>query len=106
MSAATPAADISGTVFEEGSSEVARSYSTALLNLTEEQAATEAVLAELDEFKTDVFRDQPQLAHLLTRGIPDASRRDQLLVSLFEKQASTTLFCASCESSIVEGGWS
>jgi F-type H+-transporting ATPase subunit delta len=91
MSKAQPIPDVSGTALEEGSVEIAHSYAVALLNVTEPQGETEAVIDELDELASDVFRDQPDFARLLTHGIRDPERRDQLLTSAFEGRALPTV---------------
>ena len=91
MSQNQPSPDVAGTVFEEGAEEVARSYAIALLNVIEPTGEADLVLDELDEFVTDIFRDQPTFANLLAEGIADHSRRDQLLVSAFEGRAHPTV---------------
>ncbi|RUL89518.1 ATP synthase F1 subunit delta [Tautonia sociabilis] len=83
--------DIVGTVFEEGAAEIARSYAVALLNVAEAESSTEPVLSDLDELAVDVFRDQPEFARLLTNGMADAERRDQILIAAFEGRAHPTL---------------
>lgn len=90
-STSQPAPDVSGTALEEGTVEIARTYAVALLNSTESPGETDAVLDELDELSVDVFRDQPDFAHLLSFGISDAERRDQLLNSAFEGRALPTV---------------
>jgi F-type H+-transporting ATPase subunit delta len=83
--------DVSGAALEEGAAEIAHSYAVALLNVTDAQGETDAVLDELDELSNDVFRDQPDFARLLTYGIRDPERRDQLLTSAFEGRALPTV---------------
>ncbi|MEW4567079.1 ATP synthase F1 subunit delta [Tautonia sp. JC769] len=91
MSSIEPPVDVSGTVFEEGAEEIAHSYAVALLNVAESGDEAELVLDELDEFVTDIFQHQPAFARLLSGGISDQQRRDQLLVSTFEGRAHPTL---------------
>ncbi|QDV37041.1 ATP synthase F1 subunit delta [Tautonia plasticadhaerens] len=83
--------DVTGTALEEGADEIARTYAVALLNSAESQGETDAVLDELDELSADVFRDQPEFARLLSFGISDPERRDQLLTSAFEGRALPTV---------------
>lgn len=91
MSSTEPSGDVSGTVFDEGAEEISHSYATALLNAAESSNEVEPVLDELDEFVTDIFQHQPVFAGLLSEGISDQHRRDQLLVSTFEGRAHPTL---------------
>lgn len=91
MSSKEPSLDVSGTVFDEGAEEIAHSYATAFLNVSESSNESELLLHELDEFVTDIFRDQPVFAGLLSEGISDQQRRDQVLVSTFEGRAHPTL---------------
>ena len=91
MNSTEPSPEVSGTVFEEGAEEIAHSYATALLNVAESSNEVELLLDELDEFVTDIFQNQPVFAGLLSEGISDAQRRDQLLVTTFEGRAHPTL---------------
>lgn len=86
----TPA-EVVGTVFENGADEISRSYAVALLNIIGSRDDAQLILDELDELVNDVYRDQPDFARLLSNGISDAQRRDQLLVSAFEGRAHETV---------------
>ncbi|WP_169979229.1 ATP synthase F1 subunit delta [Tautonia rosea] len=91
MSSEESSPDVRGTVFDEGTEAVSQSYATALLNVAATTNETEVILGELDEFVTDIFQNQPVFASLLSEGITDQQRRDQLLVSTFEGRAHPTL---------------
>jgi F-type H+-transporting ATPase subunit delta len=91
MSSAQPSVDVGGTVFEEGAEEISHSYAIALLNVAESSDETELLLDELDEFVTDIYQHQRVFAALLSEGISDQQRRDQLLVSTFGGRAHPTL---------------
>lgn len=84
-------AEVVGTVFENGADEISKSYAVALLNILASREDAQAILDELDELVIDVYRDQPEFARLLSYGISDSQRRDQLLVSAFEGRAHETV---------------
>jgi F-type H+-transporting ATPase subunit delta len=78
-------AQVAGTVFDEASAELARTYSTALLDAAGSNAG--AVLDELDEIVTDVLEAQPKFAELLASPAVPSTEKDRVLVEVFEGRA-------------------
>jgi F-type H+-transporting ATPase subunit delta len=86
MSAANES-DVRGTVFDDETPEVTRSYAEALLGAAENEGQVEAVLDELDELVRDVLRAHPQFAALLASPALAAGDKDRIVVETFEGRA-------------------
>jgi len=86
MTARAPVVDVdlTGTVFEEGAAELARSYAQAFVQVLQDQDGGQALLDELDELVEDVWNGQPEFAALLSEGISDPARREAVLGRVFE----------------------
>jgi F-type H+-transporting ATPase subunit delta len=82
---APEAGQVVGTVFDEASVELARTYSTALLDAA--GADAEAVLDELEEIVSDVLVAQPKFAELLASPAVPMAEKDRVLVDVFEGRA-------------------
>ncbi|MBX6312172.1 MAG: ATP synthase F1 subunit delta [Isosphaeraceae bacterium] len=78
---------IPGTVFDEGTAEVARSYAEALLNAASRDGQAEAVLGELEELREDLLRPFPRFAELLASPSLPAQDKDRMLVETLEGRA-------------------
>lgn len=87
--AATPTA--AGTVFEDDTPEVTRSYSEALVGAAERDGGVEAVLDELDAIETDLLRAHPQFAAVLASPLVSPADKDRILVETFEGRAAPTV---------------
>jgi F-type H+-transporting ATPase subunit delta len=88
MSDATP--DVSGTVFDEVASDLARTYADALLNAADANGEMDAVVDELQELVDDVWSAQPRLASFLTSTTAQEAK-DAVIVKVFEGRALPTL---------------
>jgi F-type H+-transporting ATPase subunit delta len=86
---ATPA--VLGTVFDDDTPEVTRSYAEALVNAAERQGQPEAVLDELDALVADVLGAHPRFAALLGSPTLSAHDKDRILVEAFEGRALPTV---------------
>jgi F-type H+-transporting ATPase subunit delta len=86
-----PTTDVAGTVFDDESPEVTRSYAEALLNVAEQEGQAEAVLGELDELVDDVFRGRPEFAAILASPTLPAQEKDRILTKAFEGRALPTV---------------
>jgi F-type H+-transporting ATPase subunit delta len=82
---APEAGQVVGTVFDEASAELARTYSTALLDAA--GADAEPVLDELEEIVSDVLVAQPKFAELLASPAVPMAEKDRVLVDVFEGRA-------------------
>jgi F-type H+-transporting ATPase subunit delta len=82
---APEAGQVIGTVFDEASVELARTYSTALLDAA--GADAEAVLDELEEIVSDVLVAQPKFAELLASPAVPMVEKDRVLVDVFGGRA-------------------
>jgi F-type H+-transporting ATPase subunit delta len=82
---APEAGQVVGTVFDAASVELARTYSTALLDAA--GADAEAVLDELEEIVSDVLVAQPKFAELLASPAVPMAEKDRVLVDVFEGRA-------------------
>lgn len=84
---------VAGTVFDESTAEVARSYADALLKASESSSEGGAgpVLDELAEAIADVFEGQPRFAAMLASPTMNSSERDRLLVEVFGGRALPTV---------------
>jgi F-type H+-transporting ATPase subunit delta len=83
--------DVTGTVFEEDSSGVARNYAEALLNIIEKDGSGDEVLDELDAIVSDVLLGHPQFGRLLTTPSIPAHEKDRIVVTTFEGRAHPTV---------------
>jgi F-type H+-transporting ATPase subunit delta len=85
MSIATP--DVVGTVYDEETAHVARSYAEALVNAASKSNEAEAVVDELEEIEGDVLRPHPKFAELLASpGVP-SHEKDRILSEAFDGRA-------------------
>jgi F-type H+-transporting ATPase subunit delta len=84
-------ADVAGTVFDEATSEVSRSYAEALLDVAGQDGQVDAVLGELDELVDDVFRGQPEFAAILASPFLPPQEKDRILTRAFEGRALPTV---------------
>jgi F-type H+-transporting ATPase subunit delta len=82
---APEAGQVVGTVFDEASVELARTYATALLDAA--GADAEPVLDELEEIVSDVLVAQPKFAELLASPAVPMAEKDRVLVEVFEGRA-------------------
>jgi F-type H+-transporting ATPase subunit delta len=82
MSSAAP--DVTGTVLEDESPEVTRSYAEALINAAAADGQVDAVLDELDAILADVFSPSPSFAALLSSPSIRPEKKDQILTEAFE----------------------
>jgi F-type H+-transporting ATPase subunit delta len=87
--AGTPA--VAGTVFEDDTPEVTRSYSEALVGAAERDGQVEAVLDELDAIETELLRAHPQFAEVLASPLVSPADKDRILVETFEGRATPTV---------------
>jgi F-type H+-transporting ATPase subunit delta len=87
MTAATasPEPDVSGTVFDESTTEHARTYADALINAAGKDA--EAAVEELEEIVADVIHGHPRFAEILGASGPAIPEKDRILVEVFEGRA-------------------
>ncbi|HEX8200592.1 MAG TPA: ATP synthase F1 subunit delta [Isosphaeraceae bacterium] len=85
MSSAAP--DVTGTVFEDESPEVTRSYAEALINAAAAAGQVDAVLDEMDAILADVFGRSQSFAALLSSPSVRPEKKDQILTEAFEGRA-------------------
>ena len=78
---------VDGTVFDETSVELSRTYGEALVGAAESQGQVEPVLDELDAIVTDVLAPNPKFAALLDSPFLPQNERDRILVEAFEGRA-------------------
>ncbi len=90
-SSASTTPDVSGTVFEEGAAELARIYAVALLDAAESTTELDAIVNDLEELVQDLWNSETGFGELMSSVMTDASKRDDLLVRIFEGRAHPTL---------------
>jgi F-type H+-transporting ATPase subunit delta len=78
------------TVFDEKSSELARTYAEALLNATAKSGQTQAVLDELDAVRDFVLTKFPTFAVMMGSPVRTAADKDRIIVEAFEGRALPT----------------
>lgn len=88
-SAAAP--DVSGTVFDEEVSHLARTYAEALVNVAAKTGEVEAVVSELEEIEDDVLKAHPKIASILASPSVAAPDKDRILTDAFEGRALPTV---------------
>ena len=76
------------TVFDEKSTELARTYANAILGAAEAHGGSaEPVIDELEELLADVWVGQPKFAALLSSGSVASLEKDRILLQTFEGRA-------------------
>ncbi len=78
------------TVFDDVAPELTRNYAEALLGASGDEA--DAVMDELEEFRSDVLLDQPRFAAILASPSVAVAAKDRILTEAFEGKASPTVF--------------
>ena len=93
MSSASDAAapSVAGTVFEDDTPEVTRSYAEAIVTAAGREGQLEAVIEDLEAIASDVFRAQPRFAALLGSPLVSAADKDRILVEVFQEKALPTV---------------
>jgi F-type H+-transporting ATPase subunit delta len=86
-----PAPDVAGTVFEDVSPELSRTYAEALLGAAEKEGRVDDVLGEIDELLDDVWRAQPKFAAILSSPSIATHEKDRILVDTLERRAQPTV---------------
>jgi F-type H+-transporting ATPase subunit delta len=86
---ATPS--VAGTVFDDDTPEVTRSYAEALVNAAEHEGQVEAVLQDLESIASDVLRANPRFAAVLESPLVSPLEKDRILVDTFEGRALPTV---------------
>ncbi len=76
-------------VVTDATAELARRYAEALIGAARAESSADAVLDELGEIERDVLKAFPQFGQLLGSSRVRASRKDQILLDVFEKRASS-----------------
>jgi F-type H+-transporting ATPase subunit delta len=87
----TTSVDSLGTVLDDDTPQVTRSYAEALINAAEGKGQTEAVLDELDAIVADVLDANPQFAAILGSPTRSPHDKDRILVDLLEGRALPTV---------------
>jgi F-type H+-transporting ATPase subunit delta len=87
----TTSVDSLGTVLDDDTPQVTRSYAEALVNAADAKGETEAVLDELDAIVADVLAANPKFADLLGSPTLSARDKDRILVEAFEGRALPTV---------------
>jgi len=82
---------VDGTVFDEISVELSRTYAEALVGAAESQGQVEPVLDELDAIVADVLAPNPKFAALLASPLLPQHDKDRILVETFEGRALPTV---------------
>lgn len=90
MSDSQAAVATAPTVFDEKSSELARTYGEALLNAAEKAGNVEEVLDELDAIRTFVTGTHPAFAAMMGSPIRTLPEKDEVLVRTFEGRTLPT----------------
>lgn len=85
------AGSVDGTVFDEVSVELARTYAEALVAAAQGQGQVEPVLDELEGIVADLLAPNPKFADLLASPLLPQAEKDRILVATFEGRASTTV---------------
>ncbi len=91
MTASPDPTSVAGTVFEDNSPELSRTYAEALVGAAEAQGEVEPVLDELDAIVADVLVANPQFAALLGSPLMPQHDKDRILVETFEGRARPTV---------------
>ncbi len=89
MSTANP--DVSGTVFDEQSTHIARAYAEALVNAAEKNGEVEAVVSELEEIDADLVRPNPKFAAILDSPSVPSHEKARILNSVLEGRTLPTV---------------
>lgn len=79
--------DVAGTVFDEESVQIARTYAEAIVNVAAKTGEVESIVGELEEIEDDVLRPYPEFAVLLASPSVPAPEKDRILAQLFEGRA-------------------
>jgi F-type H+-transporting ATPase subunit delta len=69
--------------------EIARRYALALIDAAAPTGDADSVLQELEEIQRDVLQAFPRFAQVLASSQVSTAHKDQILVELFEKRASS-----------------
>ncbi len=89
MSTAAP--DVAGTVYDERTAHVARSYAEALINAAAKADEVDAVVGELEEIEADVLRPHPKFAEILASPSVPSHEKDRILSEAFDGRAMPTV---------------
>ena len=89
MSIQTP--DVVGTVFDEETAHVARTYAEAIVNVAAKTGEVESVVGELEEIEADILRPHPKFAELLASPSVPSHEKDHILAEVFEGRAQPTV---------------
>jgi F-type H+-transporting ATPase subunit delta len=82
-----PAPSVAGTVFDDESMVLARTYSEALINVAEKEGQVEEVLDELDAIVADVLAPNPRFASLLASPLLAETEKERILIDAFDGRA-------------------
>jgi F-type H+-transporting ATPase subunit delta len=77
--------------FDESASELARTYSEALLNAAQKAGQVDEVLDDLDAIRSDVVGRYPVFAAMMTSPFRTAAERDAIITRAFEGRANPTV---------------
>ncbi len=89
MSTAAP--DVAGTVFDEQTTDIAKTYAQALINAADKTGEVEAVVSELEELDDDILKTHPRFAELLASPYVPPQEKDRILSEAFDGRAMPTV---------------
>ena len=91
MTASDDAGSVAGTVFDDESPELSRTYAEALVGAAEAKGEVEPVLDDLDAIVAEVLAPNPKFATLLGSPLLPPHDKDRILVDTFEGRALPTV---------------
>ena len=89
MSDATGAVLADDQVVTGATVEIARRYALALIDAAQSENAVDSLLEELGEIQRGVLKAYPRFAEVFASARISASKKDRMLLDVFEKRASS-----------------
>ncbi len=83
--------DVSGTVYDEEVSHVAKIYAEALVDAAAKTDEVEAVIGELEEIEDDILLPNPRFADLLASPSVSSEEKNRIISEAFEGRALPTV---------------
>ena len=77
-------------VFDEGSSELARTYGEALVNAAEKTGIAEEILEELDAIRDFVLTKFPTFAQMMSSPVRTQTEKDRIIAKAFDGRVHPT----------------
>jgi len=89
MSDSSAAVETEDQVVTGATVEIARRYALALIDAAQSENAVDSLLEELGEIQRDVLKAFPRFAQVFASARVSPSKKDRMLLDVFEKRASS-----------------